>query len=140
MGGRKPRKMNQLKDPSLFRQQAYIAGEWCDALQKERITVTNPATGEVIGSIPKMGAQETEAAITAANTAFSLWKRETAKHRAAILRRWYSLMLENSDDLARIMTLEQGQTFGRSQGRKRLRGQLYRMVRRRSQARLWRHH
>ncbi|RXZ42788.1 NADP-dependent succinate-semialdehyde dehydrogenase [Crenobacter cavernae] len=108
--------MQNLKDPSLFRQQAYIAGEWCDANDGTSFAVTNPATGEVLGHVPRMGAAETERAVAAANKAFAGWRAQPAKSRAAVLRRWYELMLANADDLARIMTLEQGKPLAEAKG------------------------
>ncbi|KZE27303.1 NADP-dependent succinate-semialdehyde dehydrogenase [Crenobacter luteus] len=108
--------MQNLKDPSLFRQQAYIGGEWCDALDGARFAVTNPATGELLGHAPRMGKTETERAVAAANQAFAAWRAQPAKARAAVLRRWYELMLANADDLARIMTLEQGKPLAEARG------------------------
>src|SRR5690242_19934103 len=92
--------MFTLKDPTLFRQQCYIKGEWSDALGGRTIPVSNPATGEIIGTVPKMGTQETRAAIAAAEAAFPAWRAKTAAERAQLLRRWFELMLENQDDLA----------------------------------------
>lgn len=108
--------MPNLKDPSLLRQQAYIDGAWCDADNKETIAVTNPATGETIASVPHMGAAETRRAIDAANAAWPAWRKKTAKERAAILRKWNDLMLENADDLALLMTLEQGKPLAEAKG------------------------
>lgn len=98
----------QLNDPTLFRQQALIDGNWRDANSGETIAVTNPANGQQLGSVPKMGADETREAINAANRALPAWRALTAKERANILRRWFNLMIEHQDDLARLMTLEQG--------------------------------
>ena len=106
----------QLNDLTLFRQQAFINGEWRDALSSDVITVTNPANGEVLGSVPKMGAQETRDAIQAAHRALPAWRQLTAKERAAILRRWFDLMMANQDDLARLMTLEQGKPLAEAKG------------------------
>jgi succinate-semialdehyde dehydrogenase/glutarate-semialdehyde dehydrogenase len=108
--------MLNLKDPSLLRQQAYIDGEWCDAIEGNKITVHNPATGEQLGTVPRMGAVETRRAIEAANAAWPAWRKKSAKERAAILRKWNDLMLENADDLAMIMTLEQGKPLAESKG------------------------
>lgn len=105
-----------LKDPSLLRQQGYINGDWVDADSGETIDVTNPATGEVIATVPKMGAEETKRAIDAANDAWPAWRKMLAKDRAAILRRWYELMHENADDLALIMTSEQGKPLAEAKG------------------------
>ncbi len=108
--------MLQLKDPSLLRQQAYINGLWCDADNAETIIVTNPATGEVIAQVPKMGQDETRKAIAAANAAWPAWRKKTGKERSAILRRWNDLMLANTDDLAMIMTAEQGKPYAEAKG------------------------
>lgn len=108
--------MLNLKDKSLLKQQAYIDGKWCDADNGATITVTNPATGVILGTVPNMGAEETRRAIVAANTAFKAWRGLLAKERATILRRWYELMLSNADDLASIMTAEQGKSLTESKG------------------------
>ncbi|MDL2354651.1 MAG: NAD-dependent succinate-semialdehyde dehydrogenase [Pseudomonadota bacterium] len=108
--------MLNLKDPSLLRQQAYIDGEWCDAHDASTITVTNPATGEAVGTVPHMGAAETARAIAAANAAWPAWRKTPAKERAAILRKWNDLMLANADDLALIMTAEQGKPLAEAKG------------------------
>ena len=91
----------KLNDSNLFRQQALINGEWLDANNGEVIDVTNPANGDKLGSVPKMGADETRAAIDAANRALPVWRALTAKERANILRNWFNLMMEHQDDLAR---------------------------------------
>lgn len=106
----------QLKDTSLFRQQAYIDGAWLDADSGQTLKVNNPATNEIIGTVPKMGAAETRRAIEAADKALPAWRALTAKERASKLRRWYELMLENQDDLARMMTIEQGKPLTESKG------------------------
>lgn len=106
----------QLKDISLFRQQAYIDGVWLDADSGQTIKVNNPATNEVIGTVPKMGAAETRRAIEAADRALPAWRALTAKERAGKLRRWFELMIENQDDLARLMTIEQGKPLTESKG------------------------
>src|SRR3546814_7532823 len=98
----------QLADARLFREQGYIDGRWADADSGAVIEVTNPATGEVLGTIPKMGAAETRRAIAAAEKAWPAWRGLLAKERANILRRWFNLIMENQEDLARLMTLEQG--------------------------------
>ncbi len=105
-----------LKDPSLFRQAALIAGEWIDADPANAIEVNNPATGEIIGLVPKLGAAETRAAIEAARVAQKGWAARTAKDRCTILRKWYELMIENKDDLGRILTLEQGKPLAEATG------------------------
>lgn len=105
-----------LKDPSLFRQAALIGGEWIEADPKNAIEVNNPATGEIIGLVPKLGAAETKAAIEAARIAQKSWATRTAKDRCAILRKWFELMIENKDDLGRILTLEQGKPLAEATG------------------------
>ena len=106
----------ELNNPALFRQQCYIDGAWADADSGETVPVSNPANGEVIGTIPRMGADETRRAIEAAEAAFPAWRGKTAKERSNILRRWFELMMENQDDLAKIMTLEQGKPFEEARG------------------------
>ena len=106
----------QLNDMTLFRQQALIDGQWRDAPNGDVIAVTNPANGEQLGNVPKMGADETREAIEAANRALPAWRALTAKERANILRRWFDLMMENQDDLARLMTLEQGKPLAEAKG------------------------
>ena len=93
---------------ALFRQHAFVDGEWCDADNKTTIRITNPATGELVGIVPRMGGEETRRAIEAASKALPAWRAQTAKERSAILRRWYELILANQDDLAWLMTREQG--------------------------------
>lgn len=108
--------MLQLKDPTLLRHQAYVNGAWADADGGQTINVSNPATGEHIGTVPLMGAAETCRAIEAANAAWPAWRKKTAKERAAVLRRWHDLILENADDLALIMTTEQGKPLPEAKG------------------------
>ena len=108
--------MLQLKDPTLLRHQAYVNGAWMDADGGQTINVSNPATGEHIGTVPLMGAAETRRAIKAANAAWPAWRKKTAKERAAVLRRWHDLILENADDLALIMTTEQGKPLPEAKG------------------------
>ncbi|ABI39984.1 succinate semialdehyde dehydrogenase [Shewanella sp. MR-4] len=105
-----------LKDPSLLRQQCYINGQWCDAQSKETVAIANPATGVVIASVPVMGQAETQAAIAAAEVALPAWRALTAKERGAKLRRWFELLNENSDDLALMMTSEQGKPLAEAKG------------------------
>jgi len=105
-----------LKDPSLLRQQCYINGLWCDAESKETVAIANPATGAVIASVPVMGQVETHAAIKAAEAALPAWRALTAKERGAKLRRWFELLNENSDDLALLMTTEQGKPLAEAKG------------------------
>ncbi len=108
--------MITLNKPALLRQQCYIDGQWRNADSGATLPVTNPATGETIGSIPKMGAAETRRAIEAANAAWGAWRRQPAKERAKILRRWFELMHANIDDLARLMTVEQGKPLAEARG------------------------
>ncbi len=108
--------MLTLKNPALFRQQAYVAGQWIDADSKATREVTNPATGEVLGTIPFMGVEETRRAIDAAEIAMQSWKLKTGKERAAVLRRWFELMMANQEDLATILTAEQGKPLSEAKG------------------------
>jgi len=105
-----------LANSALFRQQAFVAGRWCDADDGSTTAVTNPASGQTIGTIPRMGANETRHAIDAANKALPDWRARTAKERAFILRRWFDLMMANQEDLARLMTIEQGKPLAESRG------------------------
>jgi succinate-semialdehyde dehydrogenase / glutarate-semialdehyde dehydrogenase len=106
----------QLKDATLLRQQCYVDGAWTDAEAEKTITVKNPATSEPIGTIPNMGARETRRAIETAERAWPAWRSKTGKERANILRRWYDLIMANQDDLAVIMTTEQGKPLAESRG------------------------
>ena len=106
----------RLDDMSLFRQQCYIDGAWVDADGGATLEVTNPATGEALGTIPKLGADETRRAIEAAERAWPAWRAKTAKERAGILRKWFDLMMANQEDLAVLMTLEQGKPLAESRG------------------------
>ncbi|KGW52230.1 succinate-semialdehyde dehydrogenase [Burkholderia pseudomallei MSHR684] len=105
-----------MKDPSLLRHQAYIGGEWQAADSDATFEVFDPATGESLGTVPKMGAAETARAIDAAQAAWAGWRMKTAKERAAILRRWFDLVIANSDDLALILTTEQGKPLAEAKG------------------------
>ncbi len=104
----------ELQDARLFRQACYVDGAWTEA--REVIEVDNPATGEIIGTVPKLGRAETKRAIDAASRAFPAWRRKTARERAAVMRRWFELMLASQDDLARLMTIEQGKPLTESKG------------------------
>ncbi|RDD61837.1 NAD-dependent succinate-semialdehyde dehydrogenase [Ferruginivarius sediminum] len=106
----------RLRDSSLWREQAYLAGDWADADGKGRLAVTNPADGRELGWVPNMGQAETERAIEAAASAYPAWRAMLAKDRGAILQRWGELMMENQEDLAVIMTLEQGKPVWESRG------------------------
>ncbi|OOR82876.1 NAD-dependent succinate-semialdehyde dehydrogenase [Moraxella canis] len=100
----------------LFKTEAYIDGQWLSADNKSAIEVTNPATGEVIGTVPNMGAKEATKAIEAAERALPTWQAKSAQERADIMRRWFDLMMEHQDDLALIMTAEQGKPLKESSG------------------------
>jgi len=106
----------KLQDEKLFRQQCYVDGQWVDALNRGTIPVTNPATGETLGAVPRMGAEETRQAIEAADNALPAWRGKTAKERAQILRKWFDLMMANQEDLAQLMTAEQGKPLAESRG------------------------
>ena len=106
----------QLKDGALFRQQAFVDGGWTGADDGATIDVTNPATGKVLGTVPRMGATETRRAVAAAEAAWGPWRARTAKERAQILRRFADLMMAHQDDLALIMTSEQGKPLTEAKG------------------------
>ena len=106
----------QLTNDALFRQQAFINGIWCDADSKDTHEVFNPATGELIGTVPMMGSAETRRAIEAADIAQSIWSKKTGKERSHILRRWHTLIAENRQDLALLMTHEQGKPIAEARG------------------------
>jgi succinate-semialdehyde dehydrogenase/glutarate-semialdehyde dehydrogenase len=105
-----------LKDPSLFRQACLVDGKWIEADSGRTIPVPNPATGEIIGTVPALGAAETRRAIEAANRAYPAWRALTAKERSAVLRRLFDLMMANADDLALLMTSEQGKPLAEAKG------------------------
>jgi succinate-semialdehyde dehydrogenase/glutarate-semialdehyde dehydrogenase len=108
--------MLTLKDPALLKQQCYLNGQWSAADSGAVIDVTNPATGQKLGTIPRMGAEETHRAIEAADQAWPAWRAKTAKERSIILRRWFDLMMAHQEDLAIIMTAEQGKPLAESRG------------------------
>lgn len=107
---------SRLKDPALFKQQAYINGQWVDADSGGTVDVEDPATGRKIGTIPDMGAGETRRAIEAANAAWKGWREKTGKERGQILRKWFDLMMAAQDDLGAIMTAEQGKPLAEAKG------------------------
>ena len=114
MTGTQLRAAPELRDAKLFRQAAYVDGQW---IEKDRaIDVDNPATGEILGTVPQLDASDARRAIEAANRAFPAWRARTAKERAGVLRRWFDLMMANQEDLARLMTLEQGKPLAESKG------------------------
>ncbi|WP_114811881.1 NADP-dependent succinate-semialdehyde dehydrogenase [Paraburkholderia kururiensis] len=106
----------KLNDPSLLQTKAYLAGEWQGADDGSTFDVVNPATGERIADVPRMGAPETRRAIAAANAAWPAWRAKTAKERSQILRKWYDLMVQHADDLALILTTEQGKPLAEAKG------------------------
>jgi succinate-semialdehyde dehydrogenase len=105
-----------LRDPRLFREQAYVNGKWCSAAGGAVVEVTNPATGGVIGTVPDMGADATRQAIDAASKAWPAWASMLPQERGGILRRWAELMLEHREDLATLMTVEQGKPLAEARG------------------------
>ncbi|MBI2828493.1 MAG: NAD-dependent succinate-semialdehyde dehydrogenase, partial [Acidobacteria bacterium] len=105
-----------LSDPALFRQVCYVDGAWVRARSGATIAVDNPATGAVVGVVPRLGAVETRQAIDAAARAFPAWRKTTAKERATVMRRWFDLVMANQEDLARLMTTEQGKPLGEARG------------------------
>jgi succinate-semialdehyde dehydrogenase / glutarate-semialdehyde dehydrogenase len=107
---------NLLKDVDLFREACYVNGQWIPAASGATIAVDDPATGDVIGTVPKCGRAETRQAIDAAAAAFPEWRARTGKERAIVLRKWYDLIMANQEDLARLMTLEQGKPLTESRG------------------------
>ena len=106
----------QLADSKLFRQKCYVNGNWIDADDGNTIDVTNPVDNSIIGTIPKLGSEETRRAIEGAEKAQRNWRQLTGKERSAILRNWYNLMMENQEDLAILMTIEQGKPLNESRG------------------------
>src|ERR1044072_9980470 len=105
-----------LSDSQWFRQSCYVDGAWISAPSGGTISVDTPASGEVVGTVPKFGASETRAAIEAADRALPAWRKKTAKERGAAVRKWYELMLQHQEDLARLMTTEQGKVLAESKG------------------------
>lgn len=106
----------QLNELALFRKQAFVAGKWCDADHQQTSEILNPATLEVIGTVPNMGKAEAERAIEAAKEAWPLWKNKTAKDRSIILKKWFDLIISNADELAFILTSEQGKPLAEAKG------------------------
>ena len=109
-------RVSPLKDPALLRQQCYVDGQWRDADNAATRPVVNPATGQPIGTAPLFGATETRRAIEAADRAWPAWRAKTARERSAILRKWNDLILAHADDLALILTLEQGKPLAEAKG------------------------
>ena len=108
--------LSQLSDLRLLREHAYIDGRWCSADNRQVIEVTNPFDGAFLGTVPNMGIAETRNAIAAAHAAFPAWAALLPQDRAARLRRWFDLLIENKEDLALLMTLEQGKPISESRG------------------------
>ncbi len=105
-----------LANPSLLKTNAFINGKWCEADDGSTLTVDNPATGDAVAEVARCGTAETRRAIEAADKALTSWRQQAAQERARLLRRWYDLMLENQEDLARIMTAEQGKPLSEARG------------------------
>jgi succinate-semialdehyde dehydrogenase/glutarate-semialdehyde dehydrogenase len=105
-----------LQDSRLFRQASYVDGAWLESSAGGVLEVDNPATGDIVGTVPRLGQAETRRAIDAAARAFPAWRKTTAKARAVVLRRWFDLMIANQEDLARLMTTEQGKPLAESRG------------------------
>src|SRR3989440_2091539 len=105
-----------LKDPKLFREQCYVDGQWVSADAKKTLAVINPASGQTLGTVPDLGAAETRRAIAAAERAWPAWRTKTAKERAVILRKWFELMMASQDDLAQLLTAEQGKPLAEARG------------------------
>lgn len=106
----------QLSDQSLFKQQCFIAGQWRDSSSGKTTDVNNPATGEIVGTVPAMTTEEIRGVIDEAERAWLPWQRLTAKERAARLRAWYELMIQHQDDIAALMTTEQGKPLNEARG------------------------
>lgn len=106
----------QLNNPDLLKQQSYIDGAWVDAVDQKSFAVTNPATGESIATVPSVSALQVEQAVEAAETALATWKLTTAKERSTLLRKWFNLIVENQEDLAVILSTEQGKPITESRG------------------------
>ena len=105
-----------LNDPKLFREQCYLDGAWLESDSRNKLVVTDPATGARLGTVPNMGAAETRRAIEAAERAWPAWRARTAKERAVILRKWFDLMMASQEDLAQILTAEQGKPLAEARG------------------------
>jgi succinate-semialdehyde dehydrogenase/glutarate-semialdehyde dehydrogenase len=108
--------MISIKDTELLRSQTWIDGQWIDAASGSTIAVTNPADGSIVGSVPSLSAAETREAIAAADEAFGAWRRLTARERSATLMKWYDLMMAHQEDLAVILTSEQGKPLAEARG------------------------
>ena len=132
-----PTLRDRLKDPSLLREQCYIDGAWVGT---PSTPVTNPVNSVELAKVPKMSTAEATQAVEAAERAFPAWAKLTAKQRSNILRKWFDLIVANREDLALILTSEQGKPLVGGARRSRYRRRLCRVLRGRSPARLWRNH
>lgn len=108
--------MPQLNDQSLFKTQGYVNGQWVDAKSGKTFEVQDPATGKTIGTMPEMNKDDTQEAIKAAAAALPSFRKTTGRERARMLRKWYQLMVDNSEDIARLITLENGKAFADAKG------------------------
>ncbi|MFA0410475.1 aldehyde dehydrogenase family protein, partial [Vibrio splendidus] len=106
----------KLLDSSLLKQNCYIAGQWVAAEDGATVPVCNPSTGDIIAYVPELGKKDTLLAIAAAEQAQKLWKKKTAKERSVVLKNWHQLIIDNTDDLASILTTEQGKPFLEAKG------------------------
>ena len=106
----------KIKNTTLFKQQAFINGQWVNSSNNEQLAVTNPANQSILGSVPKLTVEQIKLAITSADNAWEAWRNMVANDRSAIIRKWYELIIENQDDLAIIMTLEQGKPISEARG------------------------
>ena len=106
----------KLNNSALFRENCYINGQWVTAVDDAVLQVTNPANGEVLGTVPVLSTDQVRNAIAHADVAMKGWKSKTAAERGALLRRWYDLILENQEDLAQLMTAEQGKSLAEARG------------------------
>lgn len=107
---------NLLQDPSLFKEDAFINGQWIASRSGDTFSVNNPATGKIIAQVTNLGVAEAELAIKAAENAFNSWKSKTGKERASVMRKWFDLIIQNTADLATLMTLEQGKPLAEAMG------------------------
>ncbi len=116
MNENKTMQISDLKKISIFRDQAYINGKWIENREHKRRDIIDPATQEIIGSVPELSREEIDEAIAAAHSAFLIWRQHTAKERAQILRKWFDLIIAHQDDLATILTREQGKPLAEAKG------------------------
>ena len=106
----------KIQNQKLFQNKCFIDGNWINSNNKETIDINNPANLKIIGNVPKCGTNETRLAIKAANNALPNWKSKTAKERSIVLKKWFDLIMQNQEDLAKIMTIEQGKPLVESRG------------------------